>query len=225
MTNECLISGGKDGDASETKQSEFGQEETIVSIIKHVRTEDFVRSLMDQLVVENSPASLISIMRTGIRLITVRRMKMLVALVTALLILGCSASNAPQSQLENEIAAHLKLTSYKSIDFKEIGGSQWSRVCFFGPYSGGSSEVLGFPWRIEEKTDALVSDGHNAIVFATDKEVVSFVVISRGDADFWKLSRQCFQRSDSQFVNDHGSGTWNNYVRPNKPKVLESKSF
>ena len=147
----------------------------------------------------------------------VRQMKILIALAIALLILGCSASDDPQSLLKNEITVHLKSTNYKSIDFKEIDGPQWTRVCFFGPYSGGSGEVLGFPWKIENMTDALASDGHNAIVFATDKEVISFVVLSRSGADFWKLSRRCFQRNDSQFVQDPESGTWKNYVR--RPKA------
>jgi len=144
-------------------------------------------------------------------------MKLFIALVTSLMMVGCSISDDPQSLVKKEITAHLESTGYKSLDFKEIAGRQWSRVCFFGPYSGGSSEVLGFPWKIEDKTDVLTSDGHNVIVFATDKEVVSFVVLSRSDADFWKLTKRCFQRSDSQFVKDPESGAWKNYVH--RPKA------
>lgn len=51
-----------------------------------------------------------------------------------------------------------------------------------------SEKALGFDWQVSEYTDVLKSDGHNVIVFATESEVIEYVVHSRGKGDFWQLS-------------------------------------
>jgi hypothetical protein len=46
----------------------------------------------------------------------------------------------------------------------------------------------------------LISDGHNIILFATDNKMIDFIELPRGKGDFWKLSGECFDRNNSDFV-------------------------
>ncbi len=120
--------------------------------------------------------------------------------------------------LEGESAAiwkQMQTTNYESIDFSKLGGAKWQKVCFFGPYSDSSEAELGFNWRVSEHTDALKSDGHSVIVFATDSEVASFVVHPRAYGDFAKLSGKCLPRSSSRVTREPRSDDWKSYVAKN----------
>jgi hypothetical protein len=118
----------------------------------------------------------------------------------ALLLFGCQEKTNSLEQLKiiNEITAQAP----KPIDLKDIANDKWTRVCFFGPYTMNSSDVLGFDWDVTKKTAVGGDDTINVIVFATEKQVAEYVVIPRGKIDFWKLSGQCFLRHDAKFIYD-----------------------
>jgi len=73
----------------------------------------------------------------------------------------------------------------------DLGGRNWDKVCFLGPYSTASSKVLGIDWEVAKFTDVLTSDGHNVIVFVKGKFVEDFIIQSRAHGDFSKLSGLC----------------------------------
>lgn len=143
-----------------------------------------------------------------------RRYVMNKVLVITLIFLAaaCSESESVQDRLSVEIWAELKKNQFEFVDFGSFAGDEWTRVCFFGPYNESSSQALGIDWHVGEHTDVLRSDGHNVIVFATDQEVIEYVVHSRGYGDFWKLSGKCFPRKSARFVRDRESGSWQNYT-------------
>lgn len=120
--------------------------------------------------------------------------------VLVFLLIGCNEKTDSPEQLKivREITAHAP----KPIDFKNISDNKWSHVCFFGPYTLKSNDVLGFDWDVTKKTAVSGDDTMNVIVFATEKQVTEFVVVPRRKADFWKLSRQCFPRNNARFVYD-----------------------
>lgn len=134
----------------------------------------------------------------------------------AFLLVGCyEKSDSPrQLRIVNQISAQAPNT----IDFKNIANDNWSRVCFFGPYTLKSSDILGFDWDVTKKTSIGSVDTVNVIVFATEKQVTEFVVVPRGEADFWKLSRQCFFRNDAKFIYD--GSVWS-YLHQNASGVAQ----
>ncbi len=117
-----------------------------------------------------------------------------------LLLLGCTErwDTSAEVNIVNEIVSQAP----KAIDFKYIANNDWSRVCFFGPYTRTSKDSLGFDWEVTEKTPIGYDDTINVIVFATEKKVTEFVNVPRGKADFWKLSNQCFPRNNAKFIYD-----------------------
>lgn len=86
------------------------------------------------------------------------------------------------------------------IDFQAMGNDKWTRVCFLGPYNENSEKLLGFPWHITDYTNVLNSDGHNVIIFATDTEVVDFIIQTRSNGDFYTMSGRCLPRNNSKLV-------------------------
>lgn len=106
----------------------------------------------------------------------------------------------------------MQATNYKSIDFSKLAGQDWTKVCFFGPYSNSTESELGFKWRVSEHTDVLMSDGHNVIVFATDLKVTSYVIHSRAYGDFAKLSGKCLPRSSARVLREPSETNWKSYI-------------
>jgi len=88
----------------------------------------------------------------------------------------------------------------KTLSVAELGGTDWEKVCFLGPYSNDSSEVIGFDWEITDYTDVLVSDGHNVLVFVADDIVKDFIVQSRSKGDFSTLNGSCLQRNQQVII-------------------------
>ncbi|NWO07384.1 MAG: hypothetical protein HLX50_17355 [Alteromonadaceae bacterium] len=124
-------------------------------------------------------------------------------IVAVALLYGCSEAN--------DNARKLDLSSVNGlVDLqKEVGGN-WERVCIFGPYSTNSvaAGVLGFEWDLELKSSVFTSDDISLLVFTASDKVVSFFEVSRGDADFSELSRQCFRPSDSKFRIHRSQSGW-----------------
>lgn len=133
--------------------------------------------------------------------------------VLAALLSTCPGLASESNVTGKRIREAIKTSEYRAIDFSKVAGAVWSKVCFFGPYNESSENVLGFPWRVSEHTSALQSDGHNVIVFATDSELIEFVVFPRAVGDFWTLSGQCLGRENSQLIRDTQSKAQHNYVR------------
>ncbi len=129
-------------------------------------------------------------------------------------LVACSDPAYVASATSEKISAELEESEYKSIDFAQLASSDWSQVCFFGPYNESSSEALGFGWNVGDHTDVLHSDGHNVIVFATESDVLEYVIHSRGRGDFSELSGECFTRDAASFVKDPDSGQWSAAVSP-----------
>lgn len=128
----------------------------------------------------------------------------------ALFLFGCYEETDRPEQLKiiNAIISQIP----GPINFKSIADEKWSRVCFFGPYTSKSTDVLGFEWRVESKTEIGGNESINVIAFATEKEVTEFVVIPRAKVDFAAMSRQCFPRNDAIFIYDSLKSS---YVRKN----------
>jgi hypothetical protein len=141
-------------------------------------------------------------------------MNKIIVLALAVFISACSGHGYDQGLTSKEIWAEIEANNYKAIDFAKISGQAWTRVCFIGPYNEDSEQILGFPWHVSEHTDALKSDSHNVIVFATESDVLEFVVHPRDYGDFWKLSGHCLNRESSKLTKDIESGDWLNYIRP-----------
>jgi len=139
-------------------------------------------------------------------------MNKIAAFAMLLLLLACSDNGYIQSKTSKKIWSQLEANEFKSIDFSVIGGDEWTKVCFIGPYNENSEKALGFNWQVSEHTDVLKSDGHNVIVFSTEDKVLEYVVHSRGDGDFWTLSGDCLARESSVLIRDKESGNWRNYV-------------
>ena len=129
-----------------------------------------------------------------------------------LLLSACSDNGYEQSETSKEVSSQLEAENFESINFAELGGKDWTKVCFLGPYNENSEQALGFNWQVSDHTSVLKSDAHNVIVFATDTKVLEYVVHSRGDGDFWKISDDCFPREKSTLIRDKESGNWRNYM-------------
>lgn len=125
-----------------------------------------------------------------------------------LLLTGCDEASYSRSDASIELEDQLKRNEYKFVNFSELQGDKWTKVCFLGPYNTQSSNALGFEWDITKHTDVLASDGHNVIIFATDSKVINFIIHGRGYGDFWRLTGQCFPRENSKFYKDQKSGAW-----------------
>jgi hypothetical protein len=115
-----------------------------------------------------------------------------------MLFAGCSEQSASSRQLE--IISEIVRQAPGPLSLENIADDKWSRICFFGPYTLKSADVLGFDWEVNDRTDIGGDDTINIIVFATKNEVTEFVVVPRRKADFWKLSRQCFPRGNANFI-------------------------
>lgn len=137
-----------------------------------------------------------------------------ITLPIAFLLVACSESDYSRSDASKKIWEMLEASEHTHINFSKFGGTQWTKVCFLGPYNESSEQTLGFPWLVSEHTDVLKSDGHNVIVFATDSKIIDYVIHSRGYGDFWKLSGKCLSRENSNLTRDPKSPHWLNYIPP-----------
>lgn len=125
------------------------------------------------------------------------------AQLVGLFLAGCGGSD-----ISSEISR--QAGTGDRLDLTQVGGSNWDRVCFLGPYTtnAAAEKTLGFAWDVELRTDIESSDGINVLVFVTGQHVASYLEHTRHQ-DFWKLSGQCFQRTEAIFVKRDG-----NYVAP-----------
>jgi hypothetical protein len=127
-------------------------------------------------------------------------MNKFVIILTLAAFFGCSDKGYIVSETSKEIHSKLKANNFEVLDLSKFGGSNWSKVCFLGPYNEQSEKALGFNWQVSEHTEVLKSDSHNVIVFATETEVIEYVIHSRGSGDFWQLSGECIGRKNSIFI-------------------------
>ncbi len=101
----------------------------------------------------------------------------------------------------------------------KVGGADWERICFFGPYSHNAiaEKSLGFQWDIEEKTSIASSETVNVLVFVKGQTVVIFTEHPRNLGDFAELSDQCFDRTEAVFVrNKERKDNWISFVKTDK---------
>lgn len=131
-------------------------------------------------------------------------MNRIVLILILALIVGCTDNGNVPSKRSDEIYSELKAKKLESLDLSSFSGHDWTKVCFLGPYNEMSEKALGFNWQVSKYTDVLKSDGHNVIIFATESEVIEYVVHSRDRGDFWQLSGKCFNRSKSKFIKGSG---------------------
>src|SRR5690554_48821 len=129
---------------------------------------------------------------------------------TLVSLFGCTDNGYVASETSEEIYADIKTNNFEKLNLSTLGGDKWTKVCFLGPYNEMSEKALGFNWQVSEHTDVLKSDGHNVIVFATELEVIEYVVHSRSKGDFWQLSGECFNRENAIFI----KGSGGDFVRP-----------
>ncbi len=107
-----------------------------------------------------------------------------------------------------ELWKQIEQSDYEYVDLEEFGSDRWQRVCFLGPYNGDSSSALGFSWEITDFTNTLSSDGHNVLIFATDSEVVDFIIQSRSHGDFWEMSGKCLDRKNSKLLRNKNNASF-----------------
>lgn len=114
----------------------------------------------------------------------------------------CACGNSAISQEISQLAT----INDKRLDLSNVGGSEWDRLCFLGPYSGNkeAEKTLGFAWNVESRTDIQKSDGINVLVFVKGSEVIAYTKHPRHQ-DFWRLSGQCFSRGQAVFVKGNDS--------------------
>lgn len=135
-------------------------------------------------------------------------------LLYGLLLTACSTNeyqtnvSSPSISISREIAEQLESNQFGSVDFSKLAGPQWSKVCFLGPYNENSAQVLGFDWHIAKHTHVLQSDSHNVIIFATDTQVIDYVIQRRDQGDFWQWSGRCLPRKDAILMRDDRNGHW-----------------
>lgn len=140
--------------------------------------------------------------------------------VLCLFVAACTNTKYESHPTNKAISAQLEANDFKSIQFSKLGSNKWKKVCFLGPYNENSSQLLGFKWNISDFTSVLNSDSHNVIIFATDTDVIEYVIHPRDKGDFSEVSGECFPRETSNFVrdttinsaNNNGSMQWKNYV-------------
>lgn len=134
----------------------------------------------------------------------------------AWLLSGCSQSS---SKVSNEIAMQALAADNRTIDLRSLREFSWSQVCFFGPYSGDSrfEEAVGFSWPLVKKTRIETDDSINVLTFIDGQSVVAYVTQPRSMGDFWRLSGQCFPRSEALFSLHQGS-----YVNPRSKNDSEA---
>ncbi len=97
-----------------------------------------------------------------------------------------------------------------TVNFSEATSLKFDKVCIFGPYSSNAdvSEILGFDWDIESRTNISSSDSVNIIVFTKNKKVIEYTAHPRNKNDFYKLSRNCFPYEFSKIRRDPDQHTW-----------------
>ena len=123
-------------------------------------------------------------------------------------IVACDGASYSRKKDSVEIEKAFKNSNYQFIDFSTLQGDAWTKVCFLGPYNVESTKALGFEWDVTKHTNVLASDGHNVIIFATETDVVNYVVHNRGYGDFWQLTGLCFPREKSKLYKGTESGAW-----------------
>ncbi|HSW53180.1 MAG TPA: hypothetical protein VLG93_08105, partial [Sulfuricaulis sp.] len=74
----------------------------------------------------------------------------LVYCIAFILLTGCQEKTDNHAQLK--IISEITKQAPGLMSFKDMAGDQWSRVCFFGPYTLKSTDVLGFDWEVTKKT-------------------------------------------------------------------------
>ena len=91
-----------------------------------------------------------------------------------------------RSEISKEIESQLKSNNWLSVDLSRVGGPDWDRVCFSGPYFHNSKaeQVLSFKWDIEKKSSIYSSDGINLLLFVKDDDVIACIEHPRNRGDF-----------------------------------------
>ncbi len=120
-----------------------------------------------------------------------------------------------RNHISVKIMEALKKSSGQELDLREVSASyQWDSVCFFGPYTTDEAAAkvlqLSYEWKLSDNSKVGLSDGVNALVFLFEYKSrgVAYVAdISRSQADFAKLSGQCFSKEKARFVKVTGGGT------------------
>ncbi len=135
------------------------------------------------------------------------------------MVIGCSESNRVTS---NVVWSELQRNSFDTIDFASLGGGQWTRICFLGPYNTDSEKTLGFDWQVSDYTSALNSDTHNVIVFSTNTQVIHYLAYERNRGDFSSMSGDCFERDDALFARSPENEDWMSYI-PTEKRTLATK--
>lgn len=117
-----------------------------------------------------------------------------VGILTVVALAGCESGIS--AEISQQAAA-----SPERLDLAKVGGTDWERICFLGPYTHNemAEKALGFYRNVEARTDIASSDGINVLVFVKGKQVVAYTEHPRHQ-DFWRLSGQCFPRENAVFV-------------------------
>ena len=135
-------------------------------------------------------------------------------LLLSFFLISCSGQEPYQPQYNKALWNKIKENKYSFINFSDLAGPTWTKVCFLGPYNQSADSTLGFQWKNPpiENLALLREDSHNMIIFATDFEVIDAFVQNRSYGDFWQLSGKCLSRDNSRVIQNTESG--GGYVTP-----------
>ncbi|MEZ0231622.1 MAG: hypothetical protein ACAH12_02185 [Methylophilaceae bacterium] len=125
----------------------------------------------------------------------------LLALTLDLILTACSVDPNPAYPILKEIKTQRTTSSEHILDFRNMADAEWIRVCFFGPYSVNTSQVLGLNWELSDHV-SISDESVLTIVFASDTKVTEYAVNPRSNGDFSRVSGMCFLRKDALFVLD-----------------------
>lgn len=91
------------------------------------------------------------------------------------------------------------------IDLRQTGKGEWTKICFFAPYSDNrtAKHILGFNWNLEQETTIDSDDTVSLLVYLRGKYVVTNAQVKRNKYDFAHLHGQCFDRADTLFILDN----------------------
>ena len=123
----------------------------------------------------------------------------LLVVFTITLFVGCTKhdSTAKILDLGNNL---------KKVVVSDYVGTNWDKVCFFGPYSNNelAKSSLGFDWDLEINSSVYVNEGVSLLVLVKNSQVIDHFEIKRRQADFANFTGNCFDKTSAIFVFQEG---------------------
>lgn len=124
-----------------------------------------------------------------------------------------AACGGPGAAIRSALTQQVTQPQATQLDLRPLGDATWTRVCFFGPYSGNreAAQALGFAWDLAGKTAIAQADHINVLVFATADRVVAYLEFPRATADFGFAAttpQNCIPRDAAILTKEPTANRW-----------------